>query len=229
MCHINNINIYPFKNDSELLEYIDNQKKILVALNAEKIVKADDLMKQIVNSNIGYADGNGVVWALKRKGCDNIIKIPGCELWLKIIERYYRNKSFYLIGGEQEIIEKTVRKLTSEFKGINIVNFHNGYFDGIEKEIIVQDIKEKKPDVIFVALGSPRQEIFMNELLSIHPALYQGLGGSFDIYVGNSERAPKWWIDHGLEFAYRLIKKPSRIKRQIYYIKYIIFVLLNKY
>ena len=73
---------------------------------------------------------------------------------------------------------------------------------------------------MFVAMGSPKQELLMEEIQRRHNAIFQGLGGSFDVYTGRVERAPKWWCDHNLEFAYRLIKQPSRIKRQIQLIKY---------
>ena len=85
-----------------------------------------------------------------------------------------------------------------------------------EKLALIEDIAARKPDVVFVAMGSPRQELLMEEMLSRHQAVYQGLGGSFDVYTGRVKRAPVWWQEHGLEWLYRLINDPSRIKRQIY-------------
>jgi UDP-N-acetyl-D-mannosaminouronate:lipid I N-acetyl-D-mannosaminouronosyltransferase len=211
MCHLNNIIIYPFKNDIELLDHIDNKKKILIALNALKITNADDTMREIINNNIGYADGVGVVLALKWKGCKHIAKIPGCELWLKIIEKYYKNKTFYFIGGKQDVIEETVEKLKLEYREINIAGFHHGYFDDMEKSAIIQNVIERKPDIVFVAMGSPKQELFMAELYTYYPALYQGLGGSFDIYTNRIKRAPQWLIKLNLEWAWRLVRQPGRI------------------
>jgi UDP-N-acetyl-D-mannosaminouronate:lipid I N-acetyl-D-mannosaminouronosyltransferase len=229
VCFINNIAVYPFKNDLEILDYIDNKKAILVAVNALKIVNADNAMRDIVNSHIGYADGSGVALALKRKGCKDVAKIPGCELWLKIVERRYRDKSFYLLGSKQEILEATTEKLNADYSGIRIVGHHNGYFDNAEKTTIIQDIIEKKPDIIFVAIGSPKQELLMAELYSHYPALYQGLGGSFDIYTNHVNRAPQWMIDHNLEWAWRLLKQPGRIFRQLYLVKYLFCVITGKY
>ena len=71
---------------------------------------------------------------------------------------------------------------------------------------MIDDIVEKKPDVVFVAMGSPKQELLMEEIQRQHRAIFQGLGGSFDVYTGHVQRAPKWWVEHNLEFAYRLIK-----------------------
>ena len=224
---INNINIYPFASISELLECIADKKKILIAINAEKILHATEQSRTIINNNIGYADGAGAVFALKRMGYKNIEKIPGCELWLEIIERYFKCRSFYLIGGKQDVIEQTVKRLQDQFTQINIVNYRNGYFNEAEKKELFQDIQEKAPDIVLVAMGSPKQEILMEEMSAIYPALYMGLGGSFDIYTNNVKRAPKWWVKNNLEWAYRLIKQPLRIKRQIYLIKFFIFLLFK--
>jgi UDP-N-acetyl-D-mannosaminouronate:lipid I N-acetyl-D-mannosaminouronosyltransferase len=227
---VNGINVNLFKDADEMLEHLEYiDKKILIAINALKVVNADDSMKRIVNNNIGYADGDGVIFALKWKGNKNIAKIPGCELWLKIIEKYHDTKSFYLLGSSQKIIEKTVKKLNEEYPNINIKNFFNGYFNSEEKEIIIQDILEKKPDVIFIAMGSPKQELLMEELYSFYPALYQGLGGSFDVYVDNVQRAPQWLIDRNLEWAYRLFKQPSRLIRQFSLVKFMFRVITGIY
>ena len=104
----------------------------------------------------------------------------------------------------------------------------NGGTVQLEQEELIEDIKTKQPDVIFVAMGSPKQELLMEKMYQAHPAIYQGLGGSFDVYTGNVKRAPEWWIKHNLEFAYRLLKQPSRIKRQIHLIKFLILVKTGK-
>lgn len=227
---LNGIKVHPFKSLTELLEYVKGRKGILVAINAEKILHATSQTRDIVNRNIGYCDGIGAVIALKKRGYIGVAKIPGCELWLKIIASLYiENKSFYLVGGKQEVIENTIGKLKAEYSGINIVNYRNGYIKTEEeKQALIADIVEKKPDVVFVAMGSPKQEVLMEEMFQQHPAIYQGLGGSFDVYTGNVKRAPKWWIDHNLEFAYRLVKQPSRIKRQIHLIRFLQLVNMGK-
>ena len=227
---VNGVNIYPFQSFEELLEYISGKKGILVAINAEKILHATDQTRDIINRNIGYCDGIGAVMALKKHGYKDVAKIPGCELWLKIIASTYKaGKTFYLVGSKQEVIEATVSKLKEEFPGINIVNYRNGYINSDEeKQSLLNDIATKKPDVVFVAMGSPKQELLMEEMSERHSAIYQGLGGSFDVYTGRVERAPKWWVDHNLEFAYRLIKQPSRIKRQIHLVKFLILLKLGK-
>lgn len=221
--------VYPFISFEQLLDFVTGKKGILVAINAEKILHATDQTRNIINRNIGYCDGIGAVMALKKHGYKDVIKIPGCELWLKIIDATYKKgKKFYLVGSKQEVIDKTVAQLKDDFPGINIVNYRNGYIKtDEERKALMVDIAEKKPDVIFVAMGSPKQELLMEEMFEHHKAIYQGLGGSFDVYTGNVKRAPKWWVDHNLEFAYRLVKQPSRIKRQIHLVKFLIMVKLG--
>jgi UDP-N-acetyl-D-mannosaminouronate:lipid I N-acetyl-D-mannosaminouronosyltransferase len=221
---LQDIKIYPFISVNELLDTIESEKKILVAINAEKIIFITESLKAIINNNIGYADGIGAVMALKKKGYNNVIKIPGCELWLKVIERYCSTKSFYFIGGRQEVIEQTIKKVKNKYPNIAIANYRNGYFNDDEKQALLSDLKDKKPDIVFVAMGSPKQELLMQEMLTIHPAVYQGLGGSFDVYINKVKRAPQWFIIHNLEWIYRLIKQPSRITRQIQLLKYIPFL-----
>ncbi len=219
---VRGVNIFPFSSPDQLIEYVDRRKGILVAINAEKILHANDMTRGIINRNIGYCDGAGAMLALRRKGHANACKIAGCDLWLKIVSAFYKSKSFYLVGGRQNVIDDTVRKLQQDFKGINIIGAHNGYFDSDNEMLqVIDDIAAKRPDVVFVAMGSPKQELFMEQMQQSHSqAIYQGLGGSFDVYTGHVARAPQWWIDHNLEFAYRLIRQPSRIKRQIQLLKY---------
>lgn len=169
-------------------------------------------------------------WLSKQKGFENACKIPGCELWLKIVAQFYREKTFYLIGGKPQIIEETVSKLRKEYAGIHIIGYRDGYIKANEeRERLIKDITEKRPDVVFVAMGSPKQELLMEEIQHRHKAIFQGLGGSFDVYTGHVERAPKWWVNHNLEFAYRLLKEPKRIKRQIHLIKYAWWLITKNY
>jgi UDP-N-acetyl-D-mannosaminouronate:lipid I N-acetyl-D-mannosaminouronosyltransferase len=219
--HIKGIRIFSFSSCNDLIEYVEKEKKSLIAINAEKILHATEQTRELINKNIGYADGIGAVWALKKKGFKNAIKIPGCELWLNIIRHFYKSKSFYLVGATEEVIQQTVEKLKKQFSGINLLGYRNGYLKTEEEQQqLLQAIATQKPDIVFVAMGSPKQELLMQEMQQHHPAIYQGLGGSFDVYVGNIERAPQWWVKHNLEWAYRLVKQPSRIKRQIHLLRF---------
>jgi UDP-N-acetyl-D-mannosaminouronate:lipid I N-acetyl-D-mannosaminouronosyltransferase len=212
------------------MEYVLEHKSILVAVNAEKIYHATDQTRAIINRNVGYADGVGAVWALKRKGHKNVAKIPGCELWLDLIKHYQDKKTFYLVGGKEEIIQKTITSLKLEFPNINIVGYRNGFLnDDRECRELICDISEKRPDIVFVAMGSPKQELLMEEMYQKHPAVYQGLGGSFDVYTGNVKRAPKWWINNNLEGIYRTLNEPKkRVMGDIRVMPYFVRLVFNR-
>lgn len=228
--NINGIKTYSFSSRGELIAKAFSEKKSLIAVNAEKILHANDKTRELLSHNIGFSDGIGAVWALKRKGFKGAVKIPGCELWLNIIGSSYYEKTFYLVGAKQEVIENTVAKLNREFPGIRIVNHRNGYIgNGVEKRDLIEDIVMRKPDVVFVAMGSPRQEELMVEMQKAHPAVYLGLGGSFDVYVGAVKRAPEWWVKNNLEWAYRLVKQPARIARQIHLVKFVWRLMIGRY
>lgn len=226
---VNGVKCYAPSSREELIDHALMEKAVLVAVNAEKILHATDESRSIINRNVGYPDGVGAVWALEKKGCKNATKIPGCELWLDILRSHHKDKTFYLVGGKEAIIRETVQKLKSEFHELKIVGFRNGYIKtNEEKAALIRDIIENKPDVVFVAMGSPKQELLMEEMQQVHPALYQGLGGSFDVFTGSVKRAPEWWIKNNLEWAYRLIKQPSRIKRQIHLVRYLFLLKFGK-
>jgi UDP-N-acetyl-D-mannosaminouronate:lipid I N-acetyl-D-mannosaminouronosyltransferase len=227
---VNGIKVYAPKSREALIEYSIKHQKILVAINAEKILHTTDESRDIINRNIGYPDGIGAVWALKKKGVKEVVKIPGCELWLNIINKHYKAKSFYLVGGKQAVIENTVIKLKAQFEGIHICNFRNGYIKTETEELaLIEDIKKHKPDIVYVAMGSPKQEKLMERIQKSHDAVYQGLGGSFDVYIGAVKRAPEWWIKNNMEWTYRLLSQPSRIKRQIHLIRFLVNLHLNRF
>lgn len=94
---VGNVNVFPFRDMQELMDYTANDKKLLLSLNAEIIMKAEGEVADIINSNIGYADGYGAIKAMCRKGGKELKRIPGCELWLELIKRYHSSKTFYLI------------------------------------------------------------------------------------------------------------------------------------
>lgn len=226
---LNNLKTYAFASREVLLDYIEDKKGILIAINAEKIIKTGAQIQPIINDNIGYADGIGAVWALRKKGARKSVRIPGCELWLDLIRRFEKEKSFYLVGGTQEVIEATVQKLKQEYPAINILAYRNGFLkDDTEKAALLASIKTAEPDIVFVAMGTPRQELLMHEMSQQHPAIYQGLGGSFDVYTGSNRRAPVLFRKTGLEWLYRLLKQPWRATRQIHLVKFFWLTLLNR-
>jgi UDP-N-acetyl-D-mannosaminouronate:lipid I N-acetyl-D-mannosaminouronosyltransferase len=226
---LNGVRVYAPASRGDLIDFAFANDSLLIAVNAEKILHATDEMRGIISRNVGYPDGLGAILGLKKKGFRDVEKIPGCELWLDIVRAHYHDKRFYLVGGHDDVILKAVAQLKSDFKGIRIVNFRNGYLKtDAERHFLIDDIVSTKPDVVFVAMGSPAQELLMEEMSRFHSAVYQGLGGSFDVYTGSVVRAPSWWVNHHVEWLYRLIKQPSRIKRQIHLIRFLYCLILNR-
>lgn len=211
-----------------LMNYALKTKGILLALNTEKIYSQNPLIKKLSQEEIGYPDGIGAVWACQRKGFFNARRIPGSDLWLDIIRFSEGKKSIYIIGSTQNVIEATVLKLKKQFPKINIVGFRNGFLQDGDKEELISTISLLKPEIIFVAQGSPRQEYFMQELKECHLALYMGLGGSLDVYTGQIHRAPKIFQRAGLEWLYRSLKEPKRIRGQLVFIPYLFKLIFNR-
>mgnify|MGYP003706670779 CR=1 FL=1 len=226
---INNKKIFAFNSEDQLLSKLDEFKGILLALGAEKILNDDKDLEDIINKSLTYCDGYGAVYALKRKGVHSV-KIPGAYLWISIIKKYYLHKSIYLLGSNDEVINKTKSKLEYTYPNINILGFNNGYFK--DNKFIIDKLISLKPDIVFVALGSPKQEFFMDEALKSYNALYMGLGGSFDLYVGNSKKVPLWWNRiikwEGLYRTLSDLTNIKRIKRQKILFKYLFALITNK-
>ena len=227
--NINGFKVYGFDTRKKLISHIKESPCILVAINAEKIYAGNGEVKRISQNGLGYPDGIGAVKALKSKGAKNAIRIPGSELWLDIISSLNKEDSVYLVGATNEVIEATVAKLNTIYPSIKIAGYRNGFLNENDILNLEKDIIEKKPSVVFVAQGSPRQERLMQRLQQGHQAIYMGLGGSFDVFTENVKRAPRIFRENGLEWFFRLLSQPKRIKRQWVYIPFLINLYRGKY
>ena len=216
---LNGINVTRFDTYDEIIYQVFSVKKLFVAINPEKIVNPKSWLTKIINSNIGYVDGVGVLIGLWKKREYQKRRLPGFKLWLKVIQSK-PEAGYFFIGGTNEVIHSTVSKLKTDFPKINIKGFSDGYsyFDAIDK--IKHELKEGSPRVIFVAMGSPLQEKVMADLFDSYQASYIGLGGSYDYYIGKVHRTPEWIQRIGFQWLHRAIMEPKRIKRQIVLIKY---------
>jgi N-acetylglucosaminyldiphosphoundecaprenol N-acetyl-beta-D-mannosaminyltransferase len=154
-------------------------------------------------------------------------KIAGIDIMKQIIEKCeIENKAVYFLGAEQNVLENCIENLRNIHKNLNIVGSHNGFFDLENCNNIIEDIKEKRPYAIFVAMGSPRQDIFISRNMEKLPCnIFMGVGGSFDVFAGKVKRAPKWMVNIGIEWLYRVIKEPWRIKRLISIPKFLINII----
>ena len=189
----------------------------IVTINPEMIELANNNCEysQILNNaELVIPDGSGIKLALKLKG---IIQeqIPGIDFSKKLIEESAKNGyKIAMIGSKEDVITKAANNLKNEYTKLNICYTRNGYFDTDYENTIINDIYECKPQLIFVALGAPKQEFFIKKCRQkYNNAVYIGVGGSFDVWAGNVERAPELFRKIGCEWLYRTLKQPNRIKR----------------
>lgn len=187
----------------------------IVTINPEMIehaLKNPDFAKILNDADLVIPDGVGVKIALKIKGF-NIKRIAGIEFSRKLLGICAENNfPVALIGAKPEILEKAVEKLKVEMPSLNIVYIQDGYFEN--RQEILNGLKDKTPQFVLVALGSPRQEEFIVEARKLLPkAVMIGVGGSFDVWSGQVKRAPIFYQKTGLEWLYRTVKEPWRLKR----------------
>lgn len=193
-------------------------KALIVAINPEKIIKAkqDSALKKLLNdAEFQIPDGIGVILASKIQKGQIRSRVTGVDMMMKLCEEAAkRNKPIFLYGGKPGVADKAKAKLESLFPSINIVGTQDGYEKDPQK--VNDKINAAKPDILFVAMGSPKQENWINANRDqLHPTIYQGVGGSFDVLAGTVKRAPETFQKLGLEWFYRLMKEPKRLKRQL--------------
>ena len=205
----------------------------LIAINAEKILTAetDTALNELLNeADYLYADGISVVRGIRRKYPDaHVSRIAGADLWEALMERAGKEKTpVFLVGGKPEVLAQTEDKLKAQWN-VNIVGSQNGYFTPQDREGLFERIKASGAKIVTIAMGSPKQELFIRVCREIYPdALYMGVGGTYDVFTGHVKRAPKAWQNLGLEWLYRLLSQPSRIKRQFKLLKFVGYYYSNK-
>lgn len=209
----------------------DHAHGYFLAINPEKIVntaktglfshKHDKLLAN-------FADGVGVVLATKLLKSQTIERIAGVDFFIEILGILNQNQQkLFLFGSSEQVLEQTIRSINTNFPNISIVGTQHGY--AYDSDDIVQQINKLSPDVIAVALGSPKQEEWiLEEGMKTKSGIYIGVGGTFDVISGRVTRAPGLVRKLGLEWFYRLIRQPSRIKRQIRLLVFMFRVIQEK-
>ena len=223
------------KDKNALMNYIEGLEKVnIISGNPEILFNGlnNPMLKENFNhkSSIIIPDGVGTVLAAKLLKKPVEEKIAGIDVVREVlIKANLEAKSIYLLGAKEEILRKCVENIKLEFPNLKVSGFHNGFFDLNNCDDIIEDVKMCEPWAIFVAMGSPRQEIFLSKIMNIsNTHIFMGVGGVFDIFAGELKRAPKWMISLGLEWLYRVIKEPFRIKRLMVIPKFLLLVLRNK-
>ena len=192
-------------------------------INAGKVVSMQDdaeLLKSVIEADLINADGQSIIWAAKLLGLMIPERVAGIDLMGKLVEKSYKdNYKCFFFGAEDKIVKEVVRKYSLKYSKNIIAGFRNGFYEKNDEKIIVNQIKESNPDFLFVAITSPKKEIFLNkykeELKNI--SFIMGVGGSFDVISGKTKRAPVFMQKLGLEWFYRFLQEPQRMwKRYLF-------------
>jgi len=197
-----------------------------VAMNAEKVLTVEsqpEVRALIELAEYKYADGISILRAIRKKYPQaKVSRIAGADLWEGLMQRAgLEGTPVFLIGGKPEILQQTQDKLRAQWN-VNIVGSQDGYFTPDQREALFERVKASGAAIVTVAMGSPKQEILMRDCRLVHPqALYMGIGGTYDVFTGHVKRAPKIWQKMGVEWLYRLILQPSRLRRQLKLLKFL--------
>ncbi len=207
------------------LEVVDamvrgDRAQTVLAINPEKVIKAQSdpvLRRALADAGLVIPDGIGVVYAIRLLWGETVTRVPGAELMPAICAvsaaRGYR---LFLFGASAEVNAQAVAELRRQHPGIAIVGHRDGYVEEARMTELVEAINRSGANVLFVALGSPRQELWMEKYLPQLPGVRvcQGVGGTFDVIAGRVRRAPSPLRRANLEWFYRLVTEPRRALRQ---------------
>jgi len=204
-------------------------------INAGKVVSMQDdaeLLKSVIEADLINADGQSIIWAAKLLGLMIPERVAGIDLMKKLVEKSYKdNYKCFFFGAEDNVVKEVVRKYSLKYSKNIIAGFRNGFYEKNDEKIIVNQIKESNPDFLFVAITSPKKEIFLNkykeELKNI--SFIMGVGGSFDVISGKTKRAPVFMQKLGLEWFYRFLQEPQRMWKRYLFgnIKFMYLVVKN--
>lgn len=205
-----------------------------VVINAVKVANAQrdiELKESIVNCDIINADGQGIVWASRLLNKPLPERVAGIDLMEELVRLASKKKyRIFFLGAKEEILSKVIRVYSDKFGNDIIAGYRNGYFKKEEEAQIAQQISDSNANILFVAMSSPKKEIFLNTYKHlIKTSFIMGVGGSFDVVSGFVKRAPEWMQDWGLEWLFRTIQEPRRMwKRYLFGNSIFIYLVLKE-
>lgn len=208
------------------LKYIDDliqsnrNGNYIFAINAEKVMALQNdpfLRNMAENASLLVPDGIGAVLAIKLLHGIKISRVPGADLMQNICkEAAKKGYRIFIYGAKDDVNKDAVERLKKTYPGLNIVGRCSGYITEERMNELINQINESGADILFVALGSPKQERWIQDYLpKLNIKVCQGIGGTLDTIVGHVKRAPESFQKLGLEWLYRLLKEPRRIRRQL--------------
>jgi len=221
---------------SRITEMIAQPKPhLVVTANSEMVMMANDdplLYEIIERADLVVPDGIGVIWASRLLNNALPQRVPGIELMQSLLaESAVHQWRIFLLGAEPGIADQAAQAIRESYPGVNIVGTYHGYFkqNPTEQQHVISMIKASRPDILFIALGVPKQEKWAAAHLGrLGVPVAMGVGGSFQIFAGTVQRAPLWMRRSGLEWLYRLIKQPWRIKRMLILPRFVFWVFFEK-
>ena len=209
------------------------EQAFVVTANAEIIMmcQEDAGYKKIVSQDaqLVLPDGAGAVWAGRHLGYKIPERVAGFDLYCQLLDKAAQKgyKAFFF-GGSPGIAEAAKAKSEELYPGVQVVGCRNGYFKEEESQAIIDEINASGADMLFAALGAPKQEKWLvRSREQLKPKILMGIGGSFDVFAGKMERAPKWMQDASLEWLFRLYKQPSRFMRMMALPKFVLKVVFS--
>jgi N-acetylglucosaminyldiphosphoundecaprenol N-acetyl-beta-D-mannosaminyltransferase len=190
-----------------------------VVVNVDKIVKMESnssLRAAVLDCDLITVDGQPVIWVSRLFKCTIKERVTGVDLFDALMARCAESGLRpYLLGARQEIVAKTVDALKARYPKLQLAGWRNGYWMADEESNIVQEIMRARPDVLCMAVGSPKQELFLGRWKKeMGVPFVMGVGGSFDVTAGVLRRAPGWMQRAGLEWLFRLAQEPRRLWRR---------------
>lgn len=200
-------------------KYAESQEpRHIITLNAEILYTAaqnPELKEIIEGADMVTPDGSGIVWAAKTLGEPLTERVSGIDLMTEICRQAAPNHwRIYLLGGAPGVAEACAGELEKRFPGLEIAGHHHGYFSQEEEGAVIEAINAARPSILFVALGAPKQEYWIiRHKAALNSRILMGVGGSLDVLSGQIKRAPLFFQKMGLEWLWRLLRQPWRIKR----------------
>ncbi len=193
--------------------------------------QSDSELRSILEAaDLVTPDSSGVIWAGKRRGEPFPEKVSGVDLVARLCElSAQKGYKIAILGAAPGVAETAAEKLTLQFPGCNIVGTRHGFFPTESDEVVAEEIGALKPDILFVAMGIPRQEKFIARHKSLHRAKVAiGVGGSFDVYSGKAKRAPVFIQKAKMEWLWRLLQNPSKYKKTMKLPRFMFAVMRSK-
>lgn len=228
---IDNVN---FEEMSQILENAlreDHLTKVYTP-NTEIVMKArdNDKISELLNrGDYRVADGIGLIYGAKIHRTPLKERVTGVDLSFKLMEIAQREGyGVFFLGGRPGVAKRARTQVEEKYPGIRITGVHHGYFK--EDEEVIKKINKSKPDILFVGLGFPKQEEWIDingpKLKTVKVAI--GNGGVLDLLAGDTKRAPEIFIKLGLEWLHRLIMQPSRLRRQLAIPKFLFYIIKDR-